>query len=61
MVRFGTENALSQTGTGARRENTDLLFFFRLRVRPSFLAASLLAARASYPYDFEENKRLLAV
>ena len=43
--RVGTENAFSQKGTGARREKM-----------PSFLAA-----RASYPIDFEENKRLLAV
>ena len=43
--RFGTENALSQKGTGARGEKT-----------PSFLAP-----RASFPSDFEENKRLLAV
>ena len=49
MVRFGIENALSQKGTGARR-------FFRLGLTPSFHAA-----RASYPSDFEENKRLLAV
>ena len=61
MMRFGTENALSQKGTGARRENTDLLFFFRLGLTPSFLAARGFVARASYPSDFEENKRLLAV
>ena len=49
MVRFGTENALSQKGTGARRENTDLLFFFRLGLTPSFLAAHALASRGSRP------------
>ena len=32
MVRFGTENALRQKGTGARR-------FFRLGLTPSFLVA----------------------
>ena len=47
MVRFGTENALSQKGTGARRENTDLLFFFRLGLTPSFLAARGFVARRS--------------
>ena len=56
MVRFGTKNALSQKGTGARR-----LCFFRLGLTPSFVAARGFAARASYPSDLKENKRLLAV
>ena len=56
MVRLVRENALSQRGTGARRENPGLLFFFPLGLAPSFLAA-----RASYPSDSEENKRLLPV
>ena len=45
MVRFGTENALSQKGTRARRENTDFLFFFPLGLSPSFLAARGFVAR----------------
>ena len=56
MVRFSTKNALSQKGTGARR-----LCFLRLGLTPSFVAARGFAARASYPSDFKENKRLLAV
>ena len=37
-------------------ETRKYLFFFRLGLTPSFLAT-----RASYPSDFEESKRLLAV
>ena len=41
MVRFGTENALSQKGTGARRENTSSSAS-ALRPRFSRLVASPL-------------------
>ena len=57
---FGTENALNQKETGAR-----LIFLpsraYALVSRGSQLRRSPLAARPSYPSNFEENKRLLAV